>query len=258
MHEIILEDTLTAEEELHVEEPSHDDDKEIITSLADDIIPEPFDIEEHLSVVKANRQKRWLTGNQERYVLFIIDASGSIKSSRYRDAVNVMGDLSPLFCGAKLAVMTYSNYVYREICFNCRQDNPLKIRDTIRSLTYHGGETASGDAVRCACDYMFNSPCGFPRNSRGNPPIVDVFFLTDGHSTMGEDVCEATKCLNSFNNINVFPIGIGSNNNINELHCIRGSNGGGSGILMTLTDFNALKTLRDDILSQVSSFSPCL
>ena len=149
----ILGDTLTAEEELHVEEPSHDDDKEIITSLADDIIPEPFDIEEHLSVVKANRQKRWLTGNQERYVLFIIDASGSIKSSRYRDAVNVLGDLSPLFCGAKLAVMTYSNYVYREICFNCRQDNPLKIRDTIRSLTYHGGETASGDAVRCACDY---------------------------------------------------------------------------------------------------------
>ena len=190
--------------------------------------------------------------------MFVIDASGSITSSRYRDAVNVMGDLSPLFCGAKLAVMTYSNFVYREICFNCRQDNPLTIRDTIRSLTYHSGLTASGDAVRCACDYMFNSPCGFPRNSRGNKPLVDVLFLTDGKSNKGEDVCEATKCLNSINNINVFPIAIGSNNDFDELHCIRGSNGGGNGVLMTLTDFDALKALRDDILSQVSISPPCL
>ena len=172
--------------------------------------------------------------------------------------MNVLGDLSPLFCGAKLAVMTYSSNVYREICFNCKQGNPLKIRDTIRSLTYHGGGTASGDAVRCACDYMFNSPCGFPRNSRGNQPLVDVLFLTDGHSNIGEDVCKATKCLNSIDNINVFPIGIGSNYNFDELHCIRGSNSGGNGLLMTLTDFNALKTLKDDILSQVSSSPPCL
>ena len=251
---LITGDIPTAKEE-HREDPMQNEN-EAVSTLDDDIIPEPFDIEEHLSVVKANRQKR-STGNQERYVLFVIDASGSIGSTRYRDAVNVLGDLSPLFCGAKLAVMTYSNYVYREICFNCKQDNPLKIRDTIRSLTYHRGLTASGDAVKCACDYMFNSPCGFPRNSRNNSPLVDVLFLTDGHSNRGEDVCEATKCLNSINNINVFPIAIGKNNDYNELHCIRGSSGGNE-LLMTLTDFNALKTLRDDILSQVSSSPPCL
>ena len=225
--------------------------------MADDIIPEPFDVEEHLSVVKASRQKR-LTVNQDRYVLFIIDASGSIGTSRYRDAVNVMGDLSPLFCGAKLAVMTYSTDVYREICFNCRQNNPLTIRNTIRSLTYRGKLTASGDAVKCACDYMFSSTCGFTQNTRDNAPLVDVLFLTDGKSNTGENVCTATQCLNSIPNINVFPIGIGSNNDFNELACIRGSNGGKSGVLMTLTDFGALKTLRDDILSEVSSSPPCL
>ena len=83
--------------------------------------------------------------------------------------------------------------------------------------------------------------------------MVDVL----GKSNKGENVCEATKCLNSINNINVFPIAIGKNNDYNELHCIRGSSGGNE-LLMTLTDFNALKTLRDDILSQVSSSPPCL
>ena len=250
---IITGDLSTAEEEgLYVEVQ-----KETNVSFVDDIIPEPFNIEEHLAVVRANRQKRYAT-NQQRYVLFIIDASGSIRSTRYRDAVNVMGDLSPLFCGAKLAVMTYSTNVYREICFNCRQDNPFKIRDTIRSLTYHGKLTASGDAVRCACDYMLNSPCGFPRNSKRNPPLVDVLFLTDGKSNRGEDVCAATSCFNSIRNINVFPIGIGYNNDFNELACIRGTNGGNNGILMTLTDFDALKTLRDDILREITNSPPCL
>ena len=249
----IIGDVSSVEEELYVEE-----EKETITSLVDDnIIPEPFNIEEHLSVVRANRQKRQYT-NQQRYVLFIIDASGSFGSTRYRDAVNVMGDLSPLFCGAKLAVMTYSTNVYREICFNCRQDNQLKIREEIRSLTYHAGLTASGDAVRCACDYMLNSQCGFPRNSRSNPPLVDVLFLTDGKSNRGVDVCAATSCLNSISNINVFPIGIGRNNDFDELACIRGANGGNNGVLMTLTDFEALKTLRDDILRELTSSPPCL
>ena len=58
--------------------------------------------------------------------------------------------------------------------------------------------------------------------------MVDVL----GKSNKGENVCEATKCLNSINNINVFPIDIGSNNDFDELHRIRGSNGG-NGLLMT-------------------------
>ena len=73
-------DVSTAEEEVYVEEPAHDDQKQNITSLEDDIIPEPFDIEEHLSIVKENRLKR-STGNQERFVLFVIDTSGSIGST---------------------------------------------------------------------------------------------------------------------------------------------------------------------------------
>jgi len=51
-------DVSTAEEEVYVEEPAHDDQKQNITFLEDDIIPEPFDIEEHLSIVKANCLKR--------------------------------------------------------------------------------------------------------------------------------------------------------------------------------------------------------
>ena len=60
---IIAGDLSTVEEELDEKEPITNE-KEAISTLDDDVMPEPFDIEEHLSVVKANRQKR-STGNQE-------------------------------------------------------------------------------------------------------------------------------------------------------------------------------------------------
>ena len=211
--------------------------KEEDDSVDEDITPEKFNLEEYLSILKTHRNKRQSQG-RERYVLFVLENSGSIGKSEFNDVKAATADLVPLLCDAKVAVMTYSTNVYCEICYNCNQGSQTALRQAILSIQYRGGLTASGDTIRCACDYMLNSPCKFNRNIY-NPLAVDVIFLTDGRSNRGEDVCKATKCLDTISNVNVFPIAVGNNINWNELNCTRGSNGNPNDIL-NLRDLNDL------------------
>ena len=224
--------------------------------LDDTSTPETIDLEEYLSTVKAHRRRRQIPG-QERFVLFILDTSGSIGATEFKKATDAVADLVPLLCNAKVAVMTYSTYVYREICYNCYQDSVIKLRNAIRSIKYRGGVTASGDAIRCACDYMLNSPCKFTRNII-NPPKVDVIFLTDGRSNTGEDVCTATECLSTITNVDVFPISIGNNTDWLELDCIRGRNGNLLDVL-SVVDLDALLNLiRDSIINLINDADYCI
>ena len=222
-----------------IDEPGTSEENEN-NEVDDNISPENFNLEEYLSIIKTHRNKRQSSG-KKRFVLFILDTSGSITESNFNKVTSAAADLVPLLCDAKVAVMTYSTNVYREICFNCNQGSKAALRNAIASIRYRGGLTASGDAVRCACDYMLNSPCKFKRNIY-NPPIVDVIFLTDGRSNKGEDVCTATKCLDTISNVNVFPIAVGSSINWHELNCIKGNNGNPNDIL-SITDLDALLNL---------------
>ncbi|XP_065918681.1 uncharacterized protein [Dysidea avara] len=202
--------------------------------------PEMFNLEEYLTNVKTHRNKRQSSG-KERFVLFMLDTSGSIGARNFNKVTSAIADLVTLLCNAKVAVMTYSTDVYREFCYDCYQGSIITLRNTIKNIKYRGGLRATGDAIRCACDYMLNSPCGFSRNIY-NPPIVDVIFITDGHSNTGEDVCTATKCLDSIANVSVFPIALGYNINWKEFKCIRGNNGNPNDIL-NIKDINALLNL---------------
>ena len=111
----------------------------------EDISPEIFNLEEYLAIVKTHRNKRQSPG-QDRFVLFILDTSGSIGQSDFNKVTSAVADLVPLFCDAKVAVMTYSSNTYREICYNCDQSSKSALRNAILSIKYRGGTTASGDA----------------------------------------------------------------------------------------------------------------
>ena len=128
--------------------------------------------------------------------------------------------------------------------------------NAIKSIPFLNKWTATGDAVQCACDYMLNSPCGFPRTIGENAPEVDVILITDGHSNDGKDVCTAASCWSSFYNINVFPIGIGNHVNYRELDCIKGDIDNGRG-LFNLKDFKELLALLDDVKEE-SKGGKCL
>ena len=200
-------------------------DEEInITKLEDDIYPEEFNLDKHLSHAEVHRRKRQ-TG--QNFMLFILDASGSIGTTNFNRMKNVVAGLVEYRCDQKFAIMSYSNYVYGQYCFNCHQPTDrFAINSLVQSIPYSKGVTASGDAVKCACDYALSSRCGLY-----DSPVVNVtvIFITDGHSNTGKDVCEAAKCwdtvANRVGSLYVFPIGVGHSVDWKEVNCIKGNYG---------------------------------
>ena len=211
--------------------------------MDENIVPMPFDLDKELSHIKAHRQKRQGSNQKDKYVLYILDSSGSIGETNFKNLRNVTAQFSLFYCpGTKIAVMSYSSNVYKNYCFNCDQTDTYLRYNTTLNIPFHNALTASGDAIQCACDYMLNSPCGFPRTTGQNAPNLGVVFITDGHSNHGRDVYTAANCWSKFHNIIVFPIGIGNRVNYTELDCIKGSvTNGISGF--NLRDFDELLKL---------------
>ena len=83
----------------------------------------PFDFDGHLSAITSHRNKR-STNSKKRYILFILDSSGSITSPQF---TMMKQTLLPLFCGnAIFGVMSYGAKLERNICFNCDQSDRSK------------------------------------------------------------------------------------------------------------------------------------
>ena len=215
----------------------------------------PFDMDKELSQIKAHRQKRQVT--KDKYVLYILDSSGSIGITNFNSMTTAMANLSLFHCPkTKIAAMSYSTKVYKNYCFNCDQDLVPRY-EAIKGISYLNRLTASGDAINYACNNMLNTPCGFPSNLNGlNAPNLDVVFITDGHSNHGKNVCEAAKCWSNFSNINVFPIGIEigitKRADYEELECIRGNIVNGASKL-SLRNFADLVEFIKDIQKQAET-----
>ena len=220
-------------------EPSVDDTAATNELMDDYSISNAFDFDGHFSAITTHRNKR-AANNKKRYVLFILDSSGSIKSSQFTLMKEVLSDLLPVFCGnALFGVMSYGAKLERDICFNCDQTDRGKLWQALRSIKYHrGGYTRSGDAIRCACDYMLSTSCGYFNEPNS---ITDVIFLTDGHSNRGENVCTATNCI--ADGVNVISIGVGDDIDYDELECIKGDNSPSSHIF-DVKDLAGLKDLQ--------------
>ena len=197
-----------------------------IPILDSSIIPEPFDLNYHLNAARAHRRRRQTTTCNDRYLLFMLDTSGSIGESRFRRIVTSLSELVTYFCdNTKIAAMTFGSYVYHEFCFKCNPaDDIIAIKEAIKNISYHGGGTHTGEAVKCACDNILTIPCGLPkrRKYRRCPAPIDVVIVTDGKSNGNLRVCEEAKCLHShpFYDISTFSIGVGINPNEDELNCI--------------------------------------
>ena len=232
-------------QEDEAQQPSVDDNAATNELMDDYSVPNPFDFDGHLSAITTHRNKRQ-ANSKKRYVLFILDSSRSIGSAQFTLMKEVLSDLLPLFCGnALFGVMSYGAKLERDICFNCDQTDRGKLYQALRSIKYHkGGFTRSGDAIRCACDYMLSRSCGYFNEPNS---ITDVIFLTDGHSNRGENVCSATNCI--ADGVNVISIGVGNKIDYDELECIEGDNGASSHIF-DVKDLAGLK----DLLAAVFKF----
>ena len=186
----------------------------------DPLVPvNPFNLDAYLQQTKSplNRKKR-CSGSNIRYVLFILDTSGSIGRENFNKVKDIVARISLRLCEyLKVAVITYDNWINLEFCFNC-YDTRSEIFDAINRIQYRrGGATHTTNAVKCACDIL-QTKCNLPKGIK--TPNIDVVILTDGrhNGPCQSKLSQEIKCLKTdrngekLDNIKTYAIGIGRAN----------------------------------------------
>ena len=171
-----------------------------------------YDLEKHIINIHKNREKRRCTNSHRiRFVLFIVDTSGSASSTTFNAVKKVIASISELLCDhVKVALMTYGSDINLEFCFNCYNDRRDIKQAILRARYRDGPATHTTDAIKCACEQILSPQCGLPQGI--NTPDIDVVLLTDGkhNGPCLRSLNRAVKCLHDRANINTFGIGIGS------------------------------------------------
>ena len=188
--------------------------------------PTPFNIIEHGARYK--RQANCQLGPDDfRYILFVLDTSGSVGTTDFNTVTTLLSQLTPLFCyPIKIAVMTFDHEYFVEFCFG-EYDNTGRGRaavgEAIGNILYiREGQgpgtrwTHTAGAAQCVCNYMLSATCGLPVSAG----CIDVVFITDGHSNdPSRNICEEIPCLHTRRGVNTFAIGIGGAR-LQELKCM--------------------------------------
>lgn len=219
------------------------------------IIPKPFNVEEYLSHFKRRhkRQSNSQPGNK-RYVLFILDGSGSIGKDNFEKMKHFTANLSYVFqfCG-HTALIVFNSCAYLQYDFDDHQtlhdNNDIvselkKLKESIDNIAYPGGSTASGNAIEQAYNKVIQKILPEAKE-------IDIIFLTDGHSNTGRNVCEAAKEFwtliyeGGTVKLHVFPIGIGPHIDYHQLYCIMGDD-------PELDDLHPLHILTFDLLNNIT------
>ena len=182
-----------------------------------------FDIGEHGA--RYRRQSQNCQPGGIKYILFVLDTSGSITINDFNRMTNALGCLVPLFCDPiKVAVMTFDHDYFMEFCFDCYDGNACEDRknagNAIRSIRHRRGNTHTGGAARCLCQDIlrFDSQlCGIEHDVNN---CFEVVFITDGRSNDPRlEVCDEIGCLHTDTRVNTHVMGIGNFNKA-EIECI--------------------------------------
>lgn len=181
--------------------------------------PHPFNGNEHHTRFRRDVERNCGDG-KIRYILFLLDTSGSIGEDTFTTVKTLLASLIPFFCKpVKVAVMTFNHEYKLEFCFDCFDNDCNGRKETkqaIKAIQYRGGLTYTGGATQCACDVLLDGDCGLPSDAS----CIDVVYITDGRSNDPQlRVCDRVQCLHNRKVVNTYAIGIGNVNQA-ELDCI--------------------------------------
>jgi uncharacterized protein YegL len=185
----------------------------------DPLVPvNPFNLDTFLHQIMTEsllKRKKRCSESNIRYVLFVLDTSGSIGRENFNKVKNVVAGISLMLCEyLKVAVITYDNWINLEFCFHCH-DTRDKIYEAINRIQYrHGPATHTTDAIKCACDVL-RTKCNLTDGIK--TPNIDVVVLTDGrhNGPCQSKLSQEINCLtsdkdgNKRDNIKTYAIGIG-------------------------------------------------
>ena len=235
----------------------HEAAHKIFQPLDETIQPIQFNLQEQLNEIHEHRRQRRSTC-RDRYLLFVLDTSGSIGSATFNTMVNNISLLVPLFCdNTKVAAITFGSKIYHHFCFNCY--NTQQAKSAIASIKYQGGSTHSGRTLKCTCEQILSTSCGLPDQDeyRNCPAPIDIIVITDGHSNGPLDVCNEVRCLHNhpFYDINTFTIGV-KNYNQEELDCIADQNDLNLSHIFNMESFDELEEFLQAIITYLQTPIP--
>ena len=116
---------------------------------------EPFDMEERVKSIHERRRRETCPSQDNiRYVLFILDTSGSIGRSQFVRVKHLLALMSEKLCDhLRVAMITYGSDIKLEFCSTAR-GQVWNIQCHHTCVQYQGGFTHTTDATKCACQTL--------------------------------------------------------------------------------------------------------
>ena len=188
-------------------------------ALSDSNTPISFNWNIHGSHFRQRRRTQ-CRDDDPQHVLFILDSSGSISPSNFKEMKEAVAKLVPLFCRKiETALINFSSDIRLEYCFDCYRNTILgrfAASEAIKEAQPLGQCTNTGATAKCVCENILDRSCGIS----STPSCLDVILITDGRSNDPRlKVCDEIRCLHNKSGINTYAIGIGRYN-LRELECI--------------------------------------
>ena len=186
-----------------------------------------------------------------RNVVFLLDTSGSIRRNDFERVKVALSKLFTYMCGnIHVAFMTFSHTLQMEFCFDCY--NQSTIKDPISNISYRGGFTHTGKAIRCLHDNILTRDRFCQMNT--DIDCMDIVVVTDGLSKRPLRYSESCRQMDQIKYkwrgvVNVHAIGIGLRDRIEELECLTNSKDS----IFSVSNLTALEGLVDHIFEELKN-----
>ncbi|XP_065132826.1 uncharacterized protein [Paramisgurnus dabryanus] len=182
---------------------------------------------------------------------YIIDGSSSLGVPNFETAkhwlINITSGFDVSSMHTQVAVVQYSDTPRLEIPLGKHQNNQELIQ-AISSISYLGGNTRTGRAIRFATDHVFGMPNHTSPFARNRIAVV----LTDGRSQ--DDVEDAAMEARA-QNIVLFAVGVG--NEITNTELVSMANKPSSTYVLHVEDYNSISSIWDLMEQKICEESVC-
>ncbi|XP_034094365.1 collagen alpha-1(XXI) chain isoform X3 [Gymnodraco acuticeps] len=183
-------------------------------------------------------------------LVYIVDGSWSVGTSDFETAkqwlINITSQFDISSHYTQVAVIQYSDTPRLEISLGIHQGG-AELIEAIQGITYLGGNTQTGRAIKFAVDHVFSSS---QRASQVKNRIAVV--VTDGKSQ--DDVVDASVEARA-EGVTVFAVGVGSEITTSELVSI--ANRPSSAYVLYAEDYTTIDRIRDNMEQKLCEESVC-
>ncbi|XP_036412112.1 vWFA and Collagen domain-containing protein isoform X1 [Colossoma macropomum] len=184
-------------------------------------------------------------------LVYIIDGSSSLGLADFDTAkrwlINITSSFDVSSRHTQVAVVQYSDTPRLEIPLGKHQSTQELLRD-IASISYLGGKTQTGRAIKFATDHVFSTPNYTKKATRNRIAVV----LTDGRSQ--DDVVDSAMEAKA-QNIVLFAVGVG--NEITNAELVSMANKPSSTYVLHVEDYTSIGNIRDRMEQKLCEESVC-